>query len=566
MDKADKNSRKYLEQCFESMKQERMSFDGHWKELSKYVAPRRGRFITSDRNKGERMWREIINSAGAQSYDAFRNGMLSGVMSPTRQWFEMSIDDTELMEYQPVKWWLQEVTKQITRVFNQSNLYNMAPTFLGEVGLFGVGAMSHEDDFDTIARFYTHTAGSYVIAQDDRYRVNTFGRHFEMTTMQLVSKFGIENVSTPVRTAYDNGDYQLWYPIYHLVEPNPEYVPGRASNRFKRFRSVYFEPGTQVGRNSDKFLRRSGFDRFPVYVSRWETTAEDIYGTNCPGMVSLGDIKMLQAQEKQLALAVQLQNRPAFRGPAALATKDIDLQSGGVTVYDTEGQSRLEPVYQPNTDTNALAADIKRTEARIGQAWFLDLFMAISSMEGIQPRNQLELSQRNQERLLQLGPVLERLHNEFLTPMVERTYERLVELSTGPDGRWLDRAVLPPPPPELGEGGQDISPKYISSIAIAQRAAGTGPIEQGAAYVAGLMSAGLTDGLKFDGDQSIDEHFSRISVPARIVRSDEEVAKIREQRQQMTQAAQTAEVAATGAKAGKDLMQAQAAGQQRGAR
>ena len=561
----DTSSLKYYKGRFEALKQERTTFDEHWKELSRYMAPRRGRFITSDRNKGERVWKEIVNSAGAQAYKVFRNGMLSGVMSPTRQWFELGVDDPRLMESQAVKVWLQEVTAQITRVFNQSNLYNMAPVFLGELGLYGTSAMSHEDDFDTVARFYTHTAGSYIIAQNDKYQVDTFGRHFEMTTIQLIKKFGIENVSQPIRRAYDSGTYEAWWPIYHLIEPNPDYDPTRKTNGFKKFRSCYFEPGANIGSSSDKFLSKSGFSRFPVYVGRWETTAEDIYGTDCPGMLSLGDVKMLQQQEKELARSIRLQNLPAFRGPASLAAKDIDLQSGNVTLYDTDtGQNQLQPVYQPNADVNSMALDIRRTEGRIAQAWYNDLFLAITQMEGVQPRNQLELSQRNQERLLQLGPVLERLHNEFLTPMVDRTFDRLVEISTDQNGNWLDRSVIPKPPPELE--GRDIAPKYISSIAIAQRAAGTGPIEQGLAFVAGLIGSGLSDGLKIDGDQAIDEHLSRIGTPARIVRPDEEVAKMREERQQMAQAAQMAEVAATGAKAGKDLMQAQAAGQPQGGR
>jgi len=561
----DPNSKEYLQKQFLAMKLERETFDAHYKELARYINPRRGRFLTTDRNKGEPRHQEIINSHASQAHKVCTNGLLSGIMSPARPWFDLVVDDPDLIEFQPVKVYLEEVGKQINRVFNASNLYNMAPTMLGEMVLFGTGAMSHEDDFENVARFYAHTVGSYIIAQDENYRVNVFGREFEMTVMQMVKKFGLDNVSINVRRAYDQGDYHAWYPVWHLIEPNPEADARKPLAKYKAFRSCYFEPDRVQANDIGKFLRKSGYDEFPVYVPRWAVTAEDIYGTDCPGMTSLGDVKMLQIQEREMAKAIARQNTPPLHGPATLANKEIDLLPGGGTFYDAEGTSRLMPVYQPNADLNSMMADLQRTAARIDRAMFVDLFLAITSMEGIQPRNQLELTQRNQERLLQLGPVLERTHNEFLTPLVNRTFNQLVRASTDANGNWLETAVLPPPPPELQ--GREVEPRYISSIAIAQRAAGVGPIEQTVALVGGLMQAGiLRDSFKIDGDQVVDEYAMRVGAPPKIIVPDETVGEQRQAAQQQANMAQMAEVAATGAKAGKDLMQAQAAAQGQGAR
>ena len=38
-----------------------------------------------------------------------------------------------------------------------------------------------------------------------------------------------------------------------------------------------------------------------------------------------------------------------------------------------------------------------------------------------------EVAERHEEKLLMLGPVLERLHNEILDPLIEMTFSRLVE-------------------------------------------------------------------------------------------------------------------------------------------
>ncbi len=94
-------------------------------------------------------------------------------------------------------------------------------------------------------------------------------------------------------------------------------------------------------------------------------------------------------------------------------------------------------------------------ERRIDEAFYVDMFLAITNMEGIQPKNQLELMQRNEERLLQLGPVLERIHGEFLDGLIDRTFDQMVEGN-----------LLPPAPPEIQ--GKRLKVNYISSLAQAR--------------------------------------------------------------------------------------------------
>jgi hypothetical protein len=45
-----------------------------------------------------------------------------------------------------------------------------------------------------------------------------------------------------------------------------------------------------------------------------------------------------------------------------------------------------------------------------------------AQMEGVQPRNELEIIERKGEKLIQLGPVLERFENEALDPAIERCF------------------------------------------------------------------------------------------------------------------------------------------------
>ncbi|KKL55598.1 hypothetical protein LCGC14_2253850, partial [marine sediment metagenome] len=226
-------SRKYFDQRLGSLKAERSSFENHYFELSQFVQPRRGRFFTADRNKGDKRYSSIINSHATQAHRTARAGLFAGTMSPTRPWFSLVTPDPALMEFQPVRIWLDERERTIRAILNQSNFYNMAPVMLGELLLFGTGCMTHVDDFQDVARFYTQTVGSYFIAQNERFEVNTLVREFERTTEQLVKQFGLVNVSQRVRDAYDKGNYDLWHPVVHFIEPNPHHDDGKLESKFK---------------------------------------------------------------------------------------------------------------------------------------------------------------------------------------------------------------------------------------------------------------------------------------------------------------------------------------------
>ena len=529
----------HLNQQLGALRQERSSFISHYQELSRYVQPRKGRFLTSERNRGEASRHErnlIINSAGTQALRTARAGMLSGVMSPTRPWFALETPDPDMMEFLPVKVWLSKVETIMRAVFNASNLYNMAPTMIGEMLLFGTGCMSHVDDFEDVARFYAHTAGSYMLAQDDDFKINTVGREYESTTEQLVSKYGLANVSTAVKNAYDSGSYHAWHKVAHIVEPNPDYSKDGKIPQRKRWRSIYFEPGCN---EKDKFLRQSGFDSFPLYCPRWDVTGEDVYATDCPGMTALGDVKSLQILEKRYAQALDKQINPPLHGPASLKNVPVSSLPGGLTIYDSGQGEGLRSIYEVRTNLQDVLQDIDRTEKRIERAFYVDMFLAISNMDGIQPRNEFELSQRNQERLLQIGPALEQFHGEFLNRLIDRTFDQLIKAN-----------VLPPPPQELQ--GSPLKVTYISTLAMAQRAVATGGIDRLSAFVGGLAKVGYTGALdKFDADQAIDEYANVIGVPPRLVVPDDIVAQRRAERQKQEQAMMAAEMAQSAANTAK---------------
>lgn len=139
-----------------------------------------------------------------------------------------------------------------------------------------------------------------------------------------------------------------------------------------------------------------------------------------------------------------------------------------------------------------------------------------------------------------LGPVLERLNSELLDPLIDRVFRIMV-----------NRGMFPEPPEELRE--VDLRVEYISIMAQAQKLLGLNALDRFSAYVGNLAAAKQDPSVfdKFDTDQAIDEYGNITGVPPRVVRSDDDVAALRDNRaQQQAQAEQLArgEVLAKNAK------------------
>jgi hypothetical protein len=467
------------------------------------------------------------------------------------------VPDQDLAEHGGVKDWLYEVELRIRQVFDRSNLYNCLPTIYGDVGVFGTAAMVLLEDQKSVIRGYPLAIGTYYLATDATGRVDTIFREIQMTVRQIVTEFGGDDggkrapnepidwtyISDRVRNAYQAGGAQLetWINVMHVIEPNDSQILGRADYRGMAYRSVYYEmDGPSDGANGG-YLRESGYQDLVFMGPRWSVTGEDVYGSS-PGMDALGDIKALQLYEKRAAMVIEKLANPPMNAPAALRAQRASLLPGDVNYVDVaSGGQKFEPAYAPDARAVELIAR-KQSEHqdRIKRAFYSDLFLMLTEGgAGVQPISAREVDERHEEKLLMLGPVLERLTNELLSPIIDRTF-----------GILLRRGMLPDPPQELQ--GADLKIEYISILAQAQRLVGTAGIERLSQYVVSLAAANPEAMDRLDMDEAIDAYSDMLGTPPKVVRSDDEVAAIRAQRAQQQKLQAAAAQAGPMAKAAKD--------------
>lgn len=535
---------------------ERTSFLSHWRELAEMTFPRRPRFTVTDTNRGERRNLKIYDNTATLAARTLRSGMMSGVTSPARPWFRLTTPNPDLAEVSHVKEWLYLTTDRMASIFLKSNLYNILPIVYGDLGIFATSAMGIEEDFDDVVRFYSFPIGCYWIANDSRGKVNTFMRDFRMTVRQLVDKFGtIENgkidwsiFSDQVKQHWMNGLRETWIDVTHVIKPNPDYDPKKLDSKYKKFLSCYYESGTSLNVSQyvddtyDKYLSEKGYDYFPILCPRWEVTGEDAYGTECPAMTALGDIKQLQVQEKRIAQAIEKMVNPPMVGPASLKNSKASILPGDITyLSNMQNGEHFKPAQEINFRVTELEQKQSEIRQRISRSFFEDLFLMLANSDrrDITAR---EIDERHEEKLLALGPVLEQLNQDLLDPLIEATFNIM-----------LRQGKVPPPPQELQ--GMELKVEYISVMAQAQKVVGIGGIERFAGFV-NQIAAVQPDALdKIDVDHIIDVYADYTSVPPTVVRTEDEVQAIRTQRQKQKQAEASSQMIQQGSQAAKNLSQ-----------
>src|SRR5581483_3407204 len=306
--------------------------------------------------------------------------------------------------------------------------------------------------------------------------------------------------------------------------------------------SVYLD----LTRSDDNLvMTESGFDQCPFLAPRWHTRGRDIYG-NGPGMEALGDIKQLQHEQLRAAQGIDYRSLPAIGLPGSSKGRELDTLPGGVSHLGVLGQGeRAVALFDgKNLDLQHLLLDIQDVRQRINQAFYADLFLMISNDQRRMPVTAREIAERHEEKLLMLGPVLERLHDEMLAPLIDITFARIIRAG-----------LLPQPPREMQ--GQDLKIEFVSTLAQAQKAVGLASFDRLLGTMALVTQASQRVDIwdKVDLDEIVEKYSDMLAIDPAVLVADEKVAFVRAQRAQAQQAAQAAETAPAMAKAAKDASQ-----------
>jgi hypothetical protein len=501
-----------------------------WRDIAQWCYPFRSRMPEERTNKRpKRRSTRTINDTPRRAISFCGSGMMEYITSPSRPWFKSSVADYDATEDHEVAAWLEIVDRRMRDVFTRSNLYTVLPSVYGELVGFGTAAMSIYDDPETVVRFRAHTVGTFYAACDGRDEATTVVLPVQMSVEQLVQRYGEQNVSDQTREMYRQNQLDTMVEVRHWIYRNPRYQKGNPAPRMRAYECVTYEWSC-----NDRVLEISGHFELPTTVVRWEPLESDAYGTG-PGNYMLGDAKAIQVYERQKARLLAKLADPNYVAPASLknAPDGVHLNEGGITYADVPGRDALRVLHEVNpASLAAISTEIAIHEQRIRQAAFEDLFLMLANSDRPQ-KTAYEVEKRVEEKLVMLGPVLQRVYGELLNRIYDRTF-----------GAMQRAGMLPPPPAQIAE--MPLKVEFTGILAQAQKAIGIGAVDRFVLSVQSVSALKPQALDKFDETQAIDIYRDMLGVSSTLVLPDAEVqakrAAMAEQQaqQQAMQAAQAA--------------------------
>lgn len=508
----------------------RVSWWLYWNKLAEYILPQRYHFlITPNRmDRGRPLNEAIIDTTGTRAMKICASGLMSGLMSPSRPWFRLDVANLGVTPDRAAKAWLDDTRDRMLTIMAGSNFYSSCAQLFEDLVTFGTSYLIIYEDSDDVIHCYCPCAGEYFLDNGGKQKVTTFYREYTNNVYQIVGYFGLKNCPEGIRKQWEEGasGLEAEYVVCHAIEPNTvlsdkkggEYRP--VPKHFP-LREVYW----LLGVKTTGPLAMRGFDDEPGFAARWSIRSNEPWGRG-PGMDALPDIMQLQQEQIRKGEFIDKCVRPPMIAPVELENKPASILPSQVT-YVSQAGVKFEPAFTMNPlGIQPLSEDIKEVQNRINESFFIDAFQLLAQLEGIQPRSAMEIAQRKGEVIQRLGPMVEIFENEVASPAITRVFNIMVK-----------HKMIAPMPPSLR--GMTVKIEYVSQMKMAQRAAETTSMERVVAFASEIAKAGINAVLpgvrKLRLDMIAEEYADALYLPAKLLRSDAEIAQMEKDQQAQIQ-------------------------------
>jgi len=519
---------KQLLKGFQKAETDRLTVQDTWQDLLYFVMPRK-RGVQDKIEDGDKLPYDIFDDTAIQSNLVLAAGLSGYMTNSAQRWFELGTRDTDLMDSPDVREFLGKAQDIMFAALANSNFYQQVHECYLDLGAMGTANLYEEEDpIDDIRFSARHPKEIYCI-ENERGIIDMVYRLFEMTAYQATQEFGEDKVSEKINHAMENMDHGKVFEFIQYVCPRPVRDVSRDDNLNMPFASYWVE------RRAVKMVKESGYAEFPFFITRFYKNSDEVYGYS-PTHVAYADIKSLNKMLEIYTKGAELAVYPPWLMENDSVVGTLDLRAGALN-YQKQPM-RLGQALQPLTSGMNLQITIdyiNRTEKNIKDYYFSDLFLMLTNNNNM---TATEVIQRTQEKMIMLSPVLGRLQNELLNPIIYRTFNIL-----------LRKGKLPPVPEVLLEADLDIV--YVSPLAKAQRAVQAQDMQTYLTIIGNMVQIfpDIIDNI--DSDEVADKFGKIYSIDPEIVRDPEARDGLREQRaeqQQQMAKLQMAQAAIEGAK------------------
>ncbi len=525
-----------------TLEAERRNLDHRWEVISHFVMPNRGRFFEKESDYEESVnWRhrELYDSTAVVSARLLASSIHSNLTSASGRWFTLRFRDELLNKNHEARQWIEDCERILYYAINESNFsLEIAECYLDLVA-YGTAVLLHESDGRGGFIFKATMAREIYFEEDFDGKLIGIYRYKKYTALQLLSKYP-DTIPDTVRTQAEGATTaNVPHEVIHCIRLRPENKDADISSDLAPEARPFEERYILVKGAQELTPQASGYYEMPAYVMRWGRAAGSKFGDS-PAINVLADIVTLnQMVELILKAAEKVIDPPTLTQQRGIIG-DLDLKPGGVTVVrDING---IKP-YESAARFDVSQLQRENLISTIQDSFFTKHLVLKDSpaMTATEVNARYEFIQRV------LAPVVGRIKADGLNPLIKRGFWTLFR-----EGR------LPEMPVSVADSITELDIEYLGPLARIQKMTDVTSTERllGNLGQIAAVSPEVIDTI--DWDKLVRMYSERLGVPFEILKTEEQVRTLREQRAQQQAQQQQLEAAGQIASAMKDGAQADA--------
>lgn len=428
---------------------------GQWEEIASILVPNYVNtfFYGSYNWPGQKKTQRQVDSNGQLALNRF-TAILDSLLTPRNMfWHGLDPEWDYLKKDRTAKAWYDQVRDIIfkQRYAATANFASQNQQVWQCLGAFGTGA-------NFVDALYTHDGrrglryraippGELFIRENHQGMIDSFFRWFRLTPRQAYKAYG-DKIPSRLKAALDQGNETPYNFIQYVYPRDEDYDPYALDQR----RMLWCSHTICV--EAEILVKDSGYNTFPLAVSRYEQAPGEVYGRS-PAMMVLPSLKTLNAQK-----ATFLKQGHRASDPTILTVDDglmdINRTPGGTIAggMSADGKMLVGILPTGNIQINEKMMDAEK--ALIADVFLVTLFQIMTETPQM---TATEVIERTNEKGILLAPTVGRQQSEYLGPLIDRELDLLSQLR-----------LIPPPPPIVREARMAYSPVYTSPISKAMRA------------------------------------------------------------------------------------------------
>lgn len=513
---------------FQELVGQRANFESYWQTLHDYFYLEAQDVNASSAPGSELRSDYLWDSTTLEAADVFASGFMNYLTPASSKWSRLRGKNPKLTENKAVADFYEEVNDEVHYALNRSNFYDQCFPGYKSSGVYGTSILMAEEDIEDDIRFTNLPLKQVCIVEDGRGRIAEYYIEFEYTAYQAASRWGAEPLSTEMKQELEAGRTDKKHKFLLFVGKRAYRQIGKEDRKNMPIQALW------IDKEAKQIVDEGGYNEWPIFCHRFDKRPFIPWGFS-PAMKSLPFARLLNAIAKTNLRSMMKHTDPPIALPENAFIMPFNANPRAINYYKKSAMDSSKDIFpfantgDPQVGMNA----IEYYSQRVKSLMFNDVFLAFDGL-GKQMNNP-EVMERINEKMTLLGPAVGRWIVEVINPVVIRTV-----------GILSRRGRLPEIPDDLLE-----DPNYeiecVGQLAQAQRRSSLNNLVTGLTMV-GQMAQFQPEALdKIDPDKTVDEVWNITGSPVTVLRSDDEVQAIRENRAKLQQAATQMQFAQAGA-------------------